>query len=135
MKSKLFLILPITFICLSSILIYQSRNRRNDYRSTIESSFTPESSAFEQLQHELTSDLTDLGEAMITFVYFEDLNQAILSIDDEEIYFQISVTDTEKNQFELIDLADSPSDLTIGSTFGLAEDKNQQYYYYPLEHE
>ncbi|MGL9768983.1 hypothetical protein [Enterococcus sp. DIV0806c] len=135
MKSKLFLVLPIIFICLSSILIYQSRNRRNNYRNTIESSFTPESSAFEQLQQGTNKEVVDLGEAIITFVYFEDINQAILSIGDEEIYFPISVKNIEKKQFELIGLADSPSDLMIGTAFGLAQDKNQQYYYYPLEHE
>lgn len=135
MKSKLFLVLPIIFICLSSILIYQSRNRRNDYRSTIESSSILEPSAFEQLQKGKNKEIVDLGEAMITFVHFEDVNQVILSIGDEEIHFPISVTNIDKNQFELIDLADSPSDLTIGSTFGLAQDTNQQYYYYPLENE
>ncbi|MGG5325707.1 hypothetical protein IGJ83_003414 [Enterococcus pernyi] len=135
MKSKLFLVLPIIFVCLSSILIYQSRNKRNDYQSTIESSFTPEASAFEQLQYALKSDLTDLGEAMITFVHFEDVNQAILAIGDEEIHLPISVTNIDKNQFELLGLNGSPSTLTIGSTFGLAQDKNQQHYYYPLENE
>ncbi|MBE6172465.1 MULTISPECIES: hypothetical protein [Enterococcus] len=135
MKSKLFLVLPIIFICLSSILIYQSRNRRNDYRSTIESSSIPEPSAFEQLQKGKNKEIVDLGEAMITFVHFEDVNQAILSIGDEEIHFPLSVTNIDKNQFELIGLADSPSNLTIGSTFGLAQDTNQQHYYYPLENE
>ncbi|BBM16251.1 predicted periplasmic ligand-binding sensor domain (plasmid) [Enterococcus mundtii] len=135
MKSKLFLILPIIFICLSSILIYQSRNRRNDYRSTIESSSIPEPSAFEQLQKGKNKKIVDLGETMITFVHFEDVNQAILSIGDEEIHFPLSVTNIDKNQFELIGLADSPSNLKIGSTFGLAQDTNQQYYYYPLENE
>lgn len=135
MKSKLFLVLPIIFICLSSILIYQSRNRRNDYRSTIESSSILEPSAFEQLQKGKNKEIVDLGEAMITFIHFEDVNQVILSIGDEEIHFPISVTNIDKNQFELIGLADSPSDLAIGSTFGLAQDTNQQYYYYPLENE
>ncbi|UBM07030.1 hypothetical protein [Enterococcus mundtii] len=135
MKKYLFYLLPICFLTLAGGFLYQSNQIRSENIAQNGSSDTSSRSPSEQPQHKLASDLTDLGEAMITFVHFDDVNQAILSIGDEEIHFPITVTNIEKNQFELIGLADSPSDLTIGSTFGLAQDKNQQHYYYPLEHE
>ncbi|MGM0276519.1 MULTISPECIES: hypothetical protein [unclassified Enterococcus] len=135
MKKYIFYLLPICFLTLAGGLFYQSNQIRSENVTQKESSDTSPRSPFEQLQYEVKSDLTDLGEAMITFVHFEDVNQVILSIGDEEIHFPISVTNIDKNQFELIGLADSPSDLTIGSTFGLAQDTNQQHYYYSLENE
>ncbi|UBM07171.1 hypothetical protein [Enterococcus mundtii] len=135
MKKYLFYLLPICFLTLAGGFLYQSNQIRSENIAQNGASDTSPRSPSEQPQHKLTSDLTDLGEAMITFVHFDDVNQAILSIGDEEIHFPITVTNIERNQFELIGLADSPSDLTIGSTFGLAQDKNQQHYYYPLEHE
>ncbi|MFL0441432.1 hypothetical protein ACH0AK_13755 [Enterococcus pernyi] len=135
MKKYIFYLLPICFLTLAGGFLYQSNQIRSENVTQEEFSNTSPRSPFEQLQYAIKSDLTDLGEAMITFVHFEDVNQAILAIGDEEIHFPISVTNIDKNQFELLELNGSPSTLTIGSTFGLAQDKNQQHYYYPLENE
>lgn len=87
MKKKIFYILPILFIGISCLLIYQTRNTRNEYRETIESSNINELSAFEQLQVALNKDLIDLGEALISFVHFEDANAATVSTNEEEFRF------------------------------------------------
>lgn len=132
LKKKIFYILPILFIGISSILIYQTRNTRNDYRKTVESSSISEVSPFEQLQQSTSKDLVDLGEAMISFVYFADGNEATVATEKEEYKLPLSVIDSETNQFSLDTLHFSPESFLIGDTFGLATDQSGEFYYYPL---
>jgi len=133
MNKKLLLFLPILFIAISSILIYQTRNTRNEYRETVESSNTNELSAFEQLQVALNKDLIDLGEALISFVHFEDANTATVSTNEEEFTFPLTIVDREANTFSLADIIASPDTFVIGDTFGLATDTSDYFYYYPLD--
>lgn len=133
MKKKIFYILPILFIGISSILIYQTRNTRNEYRKTVESSTINELSAFEQLQIDLNKDLIDLGEALISFVHFEDANAATVSTNEEKFTFPLTVVDRESNTFSLDDINASPNTFVIGDTFGLATDALDYFYYYPLD--
>jgi len=133
MNKKLLLFLPILFIAISSILIYQTRNTRNEYRETVESSTTNELSAFEQLQMALNKDLIDLGEALISFVHFEDANAATVSTNEEEFTFPLTIVDREANTFSLADIIASPDTFVIGDTFGLATDALDYFYYYPLD--
>lgn len=132
MKKKLFLLLPLLFICISGILIYQTRNTRNEYRNTVESSAVPELTPFEKLQNATNTDLVDLGEAMISFVHFED-KEATLTTDNTVIKLPLTVVDSETNQFSLETLKSSPKTFIIGDVFGLAIDENDAYYYYSLE--
>ena len=133
MKKKIFYILPILFVGISCLLIYQTRNTRNEYRETIESSNINELSAFEQLQMALNKDLIDLGEALISFVHFEDANAATVSTNEEEFSFPLTVVDREANNFSLADIIASPDTFVIGDTFGLATDTLDYFYYYPLD--
>lgn len=133
MNKKLLLFLPILFIAISSILIYQTRNTRNDYRETVESSNTNELSDFEQLQMALNKDLIDLGEALISFVHFEDANAATVSTNEEKFTFPLTIVDREANTFSLADIIASPDTFVIGDTFGLATDALDYFYYYPLD--
>ncbi|WP_429976898.1 hypothetical protein [Enterococcus sp. AZ051] len=133
MKKKIFYILPILFIGISCLLIYQTRNTRNEYRKTVESSTVSELSAFEQLQLSLNKDLIDLGEALISFVHFEDANAATVSTNEEEFIFPLTVVDRESNTFSLADIIASPDTFGIGDTFGLATDASNYFYYYPLD--
>ncbi|WP_429962082.1 hypothetical protein [Enterococcus sp. AZ083] len=133
MKKKIFYILPILFIGISSILIYQTRNTRNDYRKTVESSSKSELSPFEQLQQATSNDLVDLGKAMISFVQFIDSNEATITTDKEELKLPLTIKDSETNQFSLETLESSPELFVIGDTFGLAVDDHGTYYYYSLE--
>ncbi|OTO90143.1 hypothetical protein [Enterococcus sp. DIV0385] len=133
MKKKIFYILPILFIGISSILIYQTRNTRNDYRKTVESSSKSELSPFEQLQQATSNDLVDLGKAMISFVQFIDSNEATITTEKEELKLPLTIKDSETNQFSLETLESSPELFVIGDTFGLAVDDHGTYYYYPLE--
>lgn len=133
MKKKIFYILPILFIGISSILIYQTRNTRNEYRKTVESSTINELSAFAQLQIDLNKDLIDLGEALISFVHFEDANAATVSTNEEEFSFPLTVVDRKANTFSLADIIASPDTFVIGDTFGLATDTSDYFYYYPLD--
>lgn len=133
MKKKIFYILPILFIGISCLLIYQTRNTRNEYRETIESSTINELSAFEQLQVALNKDLIDLGEALISFVHFEDADAATVSTNKEEFTFPLTVVDREANTFSLADIIASPDTFVIGDTFGLATDALDYFYYYPLD--
>lgn len=132
MKKKLILFLPILFICISGILIYQTRNTRNEYRNTMESSTSAELSPFEQLEQAANKDLVDLGEALISFVYFADGNEATVATEEEEYKLPLTVIDSEKNQFSLDTLHFSPESFIIGDTFGLATDQSGEFYYYPL---
>lgn len=133
MKKKFIFILPILFIGISSILIHQTRNTRNEYRETVESSNTNELSAFDQLQVALNKDLIDLGEALISFVHFEDTNAATVSTNEEEFTFPLTIVDREANTFSLADIIASPDTFVIGDTFGLATDALEYFYYYPLD--
>lgn len=133
MKKKIFYILPILFIGISCLLIYQTRNTRNEYRKTVESSTVSELSAFEQLQLSLNKDLIDLGEALISFVHFEDANAATVSTNEEEFSFPLTVVDRESSTFSLADIIASPDTFVIGDTFGLATDALDYFYYYPLD--
>lgn len=133
MKKKIFYILPILFIGISSILIYQTRNTRNDYRKTVESSSKSELSPFEQLQQATSKDLVDLGKAMISFVQFIDSNEATITTEKEELKLPLTIKDSETNQFSLETLESSPELFVIGDTFGLAVDDHGTYYYYSLE--
>ncbi|MDO7880197.1 MAG: hypothetical protein Q6A85_12170 [Enterococcus mundtii] len=133
MKKKIFYILPILFIGISSILIYQTRNTRNDYRKTVESSSKSELSPFEQLQQATSNDLVDLGKAMISFVQFIDSNEATITTEKEELKLPLTIKDSETNQFSLETLESSPELFVIGDTFGLAVDDHGTYYYYSLE--
>lgn len=133
MKKKIFYILPILFIGISSILIYQTRNTRNDYRKTVESSSKSELSPFEQLQQATSNDLVDLGKAMISFVQFIDSNEATITTEKEELKLPLTIKDSETNQFSLETLESSPELFVIGDTFGLAVDNHGTYYYYSLE--
>ena len=132
-KKKIFYILPILFIGISSILIYQTRNTRNDYRKTVESSSKSELSPFEQLQQATSNDLVDLGKAMISFVQFIDSNEATITTEKEELKLPLTIKDSETNQFSLETLESSPELFVIGDTFGLAVDDHGTYYYYSLE--
>ncbi|EPH63222.1 hypothetical protein D931_01823 [Enterococcus faecium 13.SD.W.09] len=133
MKKKIFYILPILFIGISSILIYQTRNTRNDYRKTVESSSKSELSPFEQLQQATSKDLVDLGKAMISFVQFIGSNEATITTENEEFKLPLTIKDSETNQFSLETLESSPELFVIGDTFGLAVDEHGTYYYYSLE--
>jgi len=133
LKKKIFYILPILFIGISSILIYQTRNTRNDYRKTVESSSKSELSPFEQLQQATSKDLVDLGKAMISFVQFIDSNEATITTEKEELKLPLTIKDSETNQFSLETLESSPELFVIGDTFGLAVDDHGTYYYYSLE--
>ncbi|MEI1233213.1 hypothetical protein [Enterococcus mundtii] len=133
MKKKIFYILPILFIGISSILIYQTRSTRNDYRKTVESSSKSELSPFEQLQQATSKDLVDLGKAMISFVQFIDSNEATITTEKEELKLPLTIKDSETNQFSLETLESSPELFVIGDTFGLAVDDHGTYYYYSLE--
>lgn len=132
MKKKIFIILPIIFISISAILIYQTRNTRNEYRDTLDSSIHNELSPFEQLEQAANKDLVDLGEALISFVYFADGNEATVTTEKEEYKLPLSVIDSEKNQFSLDTLHFSPESFIIGDSFGLATDQSGELYYYPL---
>lgn len=131
MKKKIFILLPIAFISMSSILIYQSRSIRNEYRETVEFSAAVELSAFEQLQKALNKELIDLGEALISFVHFEDINAATVTTETDDITFPLTVTDPESNHFSIESLIASPESFSIGDIFGLAMDEMENYYYYP----
>ncbi|MDO7872887.1 hypothetical protein A5882_003822 [Enterococcus sp. 4E1_DIV0656] len=133
MKKKIFYILPILFIGISCLLIYQTRNTRNEYRETVESSNINELSAFDQLQMALNKDLIDLGEALISFVHFEDANAATVSTNEEEFTFPLTIVDREANTFSLADIIASPDTFVIGDTFGLATDASNYFYYYRLD--
>ena len=133
MRKKLFIILPITFICISAILIYQTRSNRNEHLKTLESSIPVEPSAFQQLQKTSDKELIDLGEAMISFVHFEEINLATVTIGQEELSFPLTVIDRDSNQFQLDTLEFSPDNFIIGDTFGLASDELSNYYYYSLD--
>ncbi|MBO1123747.1 hypothetical protein FQS88_18030 [Enterococcus casseliflavus] len=133
MKKKFIFILPILFIGISSILMHQTRNTRNEYRETVESSNTNELSAFDQLQVALNKDLIDLGEALISFVHFEDTNAATVSTNEEKFTFPLTIVDREANTFSLADIIASPDTFVIGDTFGLATDTSDYFYYYPLD--
>lgn len=131
MKKKIFILLPIAFIGMSSILIYQSRSIRNEYRETVELSASVELSAFDQLQKATNKELIDLGEALISFVHFEDINAATVTTETDEITFPLTVTDPESNHFSIESLIASPESFSIGDIFGLAMDEIENYYYYP----
>lgn len=131
MKKKIFILLPIAFIGMSFILIYQSRSIRNEYRDTVELSASVELSAFEQLQKALNKELIDLGEALISFVHFEDINAATVTTDTDDITFPLTVTDPESNHFSIESLIASPESFSVGDIFGLAMDEMENYYYYP----
>lgn len=131
MKKKIFILLPIAFIGMSSILIYQSRSIRNEYRETVELSASVELSAFDQLQKATNKELIDLGEALISFVHFEDINAATVTTETDDITFPLTVTDPESNHFSIESLIASPESFSIGDIFGLAMDEMENYYYYP----
>ncbi|WP_429966824.1 hypothetical protein [Enterococcus sp. AZ058] len=131
MKKKIFILLPIAFIGMSSILIYQSRSIRNEYRETVELSASVELSAFDQLQKATNKELIDLGEALISFVHFEDINVATVTTETDDITFPLTVTDPESNHFSIESLIASPESFSIGDIFGLAMDEMENYYYYP----
>lgn len=133
MKKKALIILPIIFICISALLIYQSRGIRNDYRETLDSSESVALSAFEKLQKDSDKELVDLGEALISFVHFEDANVATITTKNEELSFSLTVVDRDSNQFQLDTLKFSPDKLVIGDSFGLASDELDNYYYYTLD--
>lgn len=138
MKRKIIYLLPLLLLTIGLVLIFQKKQVSPPLTSTIESTvFTSTvdhpKNPFEQLKLELETELTDLGEAMIIFVHFQDVNNALISVGDEEIEFPISVTNTEENQFQITTLYNSPSNLVIGSSFGLAQDMKQNYYYYSIE--
>nr|WP_232845459.1 hypothetical protein [Enterococcus innesii] len=114
-------------------MIYQTRNTRNEYRETVESSNINELSAFDQLQMALNKDLIDLGEALISFVHFEDANAATVSTNEEEFTFPLTIVDREANTFSLADIIASPDTFVIGDTFGLATDASNYFYYYRLD--
>ncbi|EPH62572.1 hypothetical protein D932_02470 [Enterococcus casseliflavus 14-MB-W-14] len=133
MKKKALIILPIIFICISALLIYQSRGIRNDYRETLDSSESVELSAFEELQKASDKELVDLGEALISFVHFEDANVATITTKKEELSFSLTVVDRASNQFQLDTLKFSPDKFLIGDSFGLASDELNNYYYYSLD--
>ena len=133
MKKKALIILPIIFICISALLIYQSRGIRNDYRETMDSSESVALSAFEELQKASDKELVDLGEALISFVHFEDANIATITIKKEDLSFSLTVVDRDSNQFQLDTLKFSPDKLVIGDSFGLASDELNNYYYYTLD--
>ncbi|RXA57708.1 hypothetical protein EQ871_17360 [Enterococcus casseliflavus] len=133
MKKKALIILPIIFICISALLIYQSRGIRNDYRETLDSSESVALSAFEKLQKASDKELVDLGEALISFVHFEDANVATITTKNEELSFSLTVVDRDSNQFQLDTLKFSPDKLLIGDSFGLASDELDNYYYYTLD--
>jgi len=133
MKKKALIILPIIFICISALLIYQSRGIRNDYRETLDSSESVALSAFEKLQKDSDKELVDLGEALISFVHFEDANVATITTKNEELSFSLTVVDRDSNQFQLDTLKFSPDKLLIGDSFGLASDELDNYYYYTLD--
>ena len=133
MNKKMFLFLPILFISIGSILIYQTRNTRNDYHETAESSTTNEFSAFEQLQQTIDKELNDLGEALIAFVHFEERNLATITTDNEFLSLPVEVTNVDKNEFRLSTVISSPDNLVVGRTFGLAIDDQTNHYYYPLD--
>lgn len=133
MKKKALIILPIIFICISALLIYQSRGIRNDYRETLDSSESVALSAFEKLQKASDKELVDLGEALISFVHFEDANVATITTENEELSFSLTVVDRDSNQFQLDTLKFSPDKLLIGDSFGLASDELDNYYYYTLD--
>lgn len=130
MRKNFFIILPLVFICISTILIYQTRNNRYDHLKTIESSAAVELSAFEQLQKATNKELIDLGEALISFVHFDDVNVATVTTEQEELSFPLSVVDRDSNQFQLVTINFSPDTLIIGDSFGLATDEMENYYYY-----
>ncbi len=131
MKKKIFILLPIAFIGMSSILIYQSRSIRNEYRETVELSASVEFSAFDQLQKATNKELIDLGEVLISFVHFEDINAATVTTETDDITFPLTVTDPESNHFSIESLIASPESFSIGDIFGLAMDEMENYYYYP----
>lgn len=130
MKKKIIILLPIIFIGISAILIYQTRSTRNDYRENLETSTSVELSAFEQLQKATNKELIDLGEALISFVHFDDVNVATVTTEQEELSFPLSVVDRDSNQFQLVTVNFSPDTLIIGDSFGLATDEMENYYYY-----
>lgn len=133
MKKKLYIILPILFLSISIFLLYQTHSARNEHRLESEASSSAELSAFEQLQKALNKNLTDLGEGFIQYVHFEDVNEATIVTDNDEIIFPIALIDRETNKFKLEKLISSPDSFFIGDTFGLATDDQTNYYYYPLE--
>ncbi len=131
MRKNFLIILPLIFICISTILIHQTRNNRNEHIKTIESSSPVELSAFEQLQKATNKELIDLGEALISFVHFEDINTATITTETDDITFPLTVTDPESNHFSIESLIASPESFSIGDIFGLAIDEMENYYYYP----
>lgn len=131
MRKNFLIILPLIFICISTILIYQTRNNRYDHLKTIESSSSVELSAFEQLQKATNKELIDLGEALISFVHFDDINTATVTTETDDITFPLTVNDPESNHFSIESLIASPESFSIGDIFGLAMDEMENYYYYP----
>lgn len=131
MKKKIIILLPIIFIGISAILIYQTRSTRNDYRENLETSTSVELSAFDQLQKASNKELIDLGEALISFVHFDDVNAATVTTETHDITFPLTVTDPESNNFSIETLIASPESFSIGDIFGLAMDEMENYYYYP----
>ncbi|NQE03551.1 hypothetical protein HPY92_15050 [Enterococcus gallinarum] len=86
-----------------------------------------------ELKASIGENLTDLGKVQISTVLFQDVNQAILTQDNnEEIKVPLSVTNKDNQEFALSTIEYTPQNLRIGDTFGLAE-LDSHYYAYTYE--
>jgi hypothetical protein len=86
-----------------------------------------------ELKASLGENLIDLGKVQISTVLFQDINQAILTKDNnEEIKVPLSVTNKDNQEFTLSSIEYTPQNLRIGDTFGLAE-LDSHYYAYTYE--
>lgn len=86
-----------------------------------------------ELKASLGENLTDLGKVQISTVLFQDVNQAILTQDNnEEIKVPLSVTNKDNQEFALSSIEYTPQNLRIGDTFGLAK-LDSHYYAYTYE--
>ncbi|EPH88366.1 hypothetical protein D922_03986 [Enterococcus faecalis 06-MB-DW-09] len=133
MKKKLVIILPFVFLSISLIFIYQTHNARKELQATLVSSETRELTGFEQLQQTFDMELTDLGEAFVSFVHFEEPKVAMVSTASEEFTFPISIVNSESHEFNFEDIVASPATISIGESFGLAIDEKDSFYYYSIE--
>lgn len=89
--------------------------------------------SLDELKASLGENLTDLGKVQISTVLFQDVNQAILTQDNnKEIKVPLSVTNKDNQEFALSTIEYTPQNLRIGDTFGLAE-LDSHYYAYTYE--
>ncbi|MCO5478172.1 hypothetical protein NG891_15670 [Enterococcus gallinarum] len=139
MNKRLFsIIIALIFISAGTIgyISLKSRTESTNAETTTVSStktIVDPLPSLEELEANLGENLTDLGKVQISTVIFQDVNQAILTKDNnEEIKVPLSLTDKDNQEFTLSSIGYIPQNLRVGDIFGLAK-HNSHYYAYNYE--